>query len=113
MTHTEITQLGFIRSLARYLSETKSIKDYDAKTEYTVDELYELINPSWDENDILVQTYPLKKILDIILAENALVDFDSWTKKLPAAHFDSEAFVNGSRRIMKLRRTSTNLFSLY
>ncbi len=37
---------------------------------------------------------------------DALVDFDSDTKKLSPAHFDSEAFVNGSRRIRKLRETS-------
>jgi hypothetical protein len=110
VTHTEITQLGFIRSLARFLSETKAIQNYDTNTEYTIDQLYELINPSWDNEDIQIQTYPLKKILDTVLAENALVDFDPWTKKLPAAHFDSEAFVNASRRIMKIRRTSTNFF---
>ena len=65
------------------------------------------MNPKWNENDILVQTYTLKKILDTILSENALVDFDRWTKKLPAAHFDSEACLNASRRILKIRRIST------
>ena len=55
---------------------------------------------------VLLETYPLKSILDTILAENALVDVDQWTKKLPAAHFDSEAFSNASRRIIKIRRIS-------
>jgi hypothetical protein len=103
-----MTQLAFIRSLARFLFETKAIKDnYDSTEEYTVDQLYQLIHPSWTMEKIELETYPLKSILDIVLAENALVDFDHWTKKLSAAHFDSEAFANGSRRILKIRRIST------
>jgi hypothetical protein len=35
-----------------------------------------------------------------------MVDMDRWTKKLPAAHFDSEAFSNGSRRMIKIRQIS-------
>ena len=40
------------------------------------------------------------------MTHNTLVDFDSSTKKLSAAHFDSEAFLNGSRRIRQFRGTS-------
>jgi hypothetical protein len=103
-----MTQAAFIRSLGRFLFDTKAINDYDSTKEYTVDQLYQLIHPTWPMEKIELQTYPLKSILDIILSENALVDFDHWTKKLSAAHFDSEAFANGSRRILKIRRTSTS-----
>ena len=115
LTHTEITQLGFLRSLARFLFETKAINNYNHDDEYTIDQLYELMNPTWNNEKLHVQTYPLKSILDTILAENALVDFDRWTKKLSAAHFDSEAFANASRRIIKIRRISTYefLFSIH
>lgn len=103
-----MTQLAFTRALTRFLYETKVISSFDHNKEYTIDQLYELAYPTWTKEQIHLQTYPLKSILDTILAENALVDFDSWTKKLSAAHFDSEGFLNGSRRIMKLRRTSKN-----
>jgi hypothetical protein len=103
ITHTEITQLGFVRSLTRFLFETKAIHEHE---EYTIDQLYQLMYPTWSIKKLQLQIYPLKSILDTILAENALVDFDRWTKKLPTAHFDSEAFANGSRRILKIRRIS-------
>lgn len=68
--------------------------------------MYQLAYPHWTKKQVQQRTYPLKSILDTILAENGMVDFDAWTKKLPAAHFDSEAFSNGSRRILELRRQS-------
>ncbi len=108
ITHTEMTQSAFIRSLGRFLFETKAIDDYDPTKEYTIDQLYQSMYPTWTMEEIERQTYPLKSILDIILSENAAVDFDQWTKKLSAAHFDSEAFMNGSRRILQIRRTSTS-----
>jgi hypothetical protein len=103
-----MTQSAFIRSLGRFLFETKAIDDYDPTKEYTIDQLYQSMYPTWTMEEIERQTYPLKSILDIILSENAAVDFDQWTKKLSAAHFDSEAFMNGSRRILQIRRTSTS-----
>jgi hypothetical protein len=108
LTHTEITQLAFIRSLGRFFVETERINNYALNEEYTINELYQLVYPTWSFARIELETFPLKIILDIILAENALVDFDHWTKKLPAAHFDSEAFSNASRRILKIRRISMN-----
>ena len=62
--------------------------------------------PKWTTEKLHIHSYPLKSILDTILAENAMVDMDRWTKKLPAAHFDSEGFRNGSRRLIKIRRIS-------
>ncbi|CAF3733449.1 unnamed protein product [Rotaria sp. Silwood1] len=108
VTHTEITQQAFIRSLERYFIDTHSIRSQDVneKQEYTIDGLYRLAYPHWTTQQLRQRSYPLKSILDTILAENGLVDFDAWTKKLPAAHFDSEAFSNGSRRILQLRRRS-------
>ncbi|CAF0781140.1 unnamed protein product, partial [Rotaria sordida] len=110
VTHTEITQQAFIRSLARYFIDTHSIRsqDINKNQEYTIDELYWLAYPHWTTQQEHQRTYPLKSILDTILSENGLVDFDAWTKKLPAAHFDSEAFSNGSRRIIKLRQRIIN-----
>jgi hypothetical protein len=62
--------------------------------------------PNWSREKRHIQSYPLKSVLDTILVENALVDIDQSTKKLPAAHFDSEAFRNASRRMIKIRRIS-------
>ena len=111
ITHSEITQIAFVRSLARYLLETKAIDKYDVKNkEYTIDQLYRMTYPKWSVEKLHIHSYPLKSILDTILAENALVDMDRNTKKLPAAHFDSEAFRNGSRRMIKIRRISNSSF---
>ncbi|UJR36871.1 hypothetical protein I4U23_029584 [Adineta vaga] len=109
ITHTEITQIAFVRSLARYLLETKAIQKYEIENkEYTIDELYTLTYPDWSEEKLHIQTYPLKSILDTLLVENAMVDIDRSTKKLPAAHFDSEAFSNASRRMIKMRQIIIN-----
>jgi hypothetical protein len=111
ITHTDITQIAFVRSLARYLLETKAINKYEIKnTEYTIDELYRLTYPKWSTEKLHIQSYPLKSILDTLLVENALVDMDRSTKKLSAAHFDSEAFSNASRRMIKLRKISKSFF---
>jgi hypothetical protein len=107
ITHTEITQIAFLRSLARYFLETKAIHKYEINNkEYTIDELYRLTYPHWSNEKLHIQSYPLKSILDTLLVENAMVDMDRATKKLPAAHFDSEAFRNASRRMIKIRQTS-------
>ena len=55
ITHAEITQLGFIRSLARYLYDTRIRARYTNdsafqtqdffSTEHTVDDLYQLAYP--------------------------------------------------------------------
>lgn len=107
ITHTEITQLAFLRSLGRYFLEAKAIEKYEINNkEYNIDDLYRLTYPQWSNEKRHIHSYPLKSILDTILVENAMVDIDQWTKKLPAAHFDSEAFRNASRRMIKLRQTS-------
>ena len=107
VTHTEITQVAFLRSLGRYLLETKAIQKYEINNrEYNIDELYRLTYPHWSNEKLHIHSYPLKSILDTILVENAMVDMDRWTKKLPAAHFDSEAFRNASRRMIKIRQIS-------
>ncbi|CAF1165865.1 unnamed protein product [Adineta steineri] len=110
ITHTEITQIAFVRSLARYLLEIKAIHKYEINnnTEYSIDDLYELTYPEWSKEKLHIQTYPLKSVLDTLLVENAFVDIDKWTKKLPAAHFDSEAFSNASRRMIKIRKIIIN-----
>ena len=38
------------------------------------------------------------------MTKNVLVDFDEKTKKVSTAHYDSEAFVNSSRRILQFRQ---------
>lgn len=109
ITHSELTQIGFVRSFARYLFENKTIRSRRLrKKHFTVDQLFHFIYPKLSKEKLQIQSYPLKSILDTIVAENAFVDFNGSSKKLPAAHFDSEAFLNGSRRMIKLRRSSTN-----
>ena len=111
ITHSEITQIAFVRSLARYLLETKAIDKYEIKNkEYTIDQLYRMTYPTWSAEKLHIHSYPLKSIVDTILVENAMVDMDRYTKKLPAAHFDSEAFRNASRRMIKIRTTSKSSF---
>ncbi|CAF3859616.1 unnamed protein product, partial [Rotaria sp. Silwood1] len=70
--------------------------------------LYKLAYPEYNQVQVELYSLPLKFILDFVMTENALVDFDSKTKKLSAAHFDSEAFINGSRRILRLRQIVVN-----
>lgn len=43
------------------------------------------------------------------MTQTVLVDFNSTTKKLSAAHFDSEAFSNASRRILQFESISNLL----
>ena len=82
-------------------------------TEHTVDELYELAYPEYDEADAELYSLPLKFVVDSVMTQNALVDFMENTKKVPAAHFDNEAFINGSRRILQLRQQGTGKIRLY
>ncbi|CAF2841610.1 unnamed protein product [Rotaria sp. Silwood2] len=118
ITHTEITQAGFIRCLARFFYDTRikpnnnngnTVNEHEYFTkEHTIDDLYKLAYPQYNQAQIKLYSLPLKLILDLVMTEDALVDFNSNTKKLSAAHFDSEAFINGSRRILQLRQTVVN-----
>lgn len=121
ITHAEITQLAVIRSLARFLYDTH-LRSNDTNTttineekffatEYTIDDLYELIYPKFDSVERSLYTLPLKFVLDSIMTFNVLVDFDEKTKRVSAAHFDNEAFVNASRRILRFRQTSITTFN--
>ena len=73
-------------------------------TEHTVDDLYGLAYPTFDSFEVSLYSLPFKLVLDAIMTQDVLVDFDEKTKKVATAHFDSEAFLNGSRRIIQLRR---------
>jgi hypothetical protein len=116
ITHTEITQRGFIRSLARFFYDTRihpnnnnggTVNEQEYfTTEHTIDDLYKLGHPEYSQEQITLYSLPLKLILDSVMTQNALTDFKSDTKKLSAAHFDSEAFMNGSRRIRQFRAIS-------
>jgi hypothetical protein len=111
VTHTEITQLGFIRSLARFFLDTYTssqinINAANFKDQHTIDELYQLAHPDWTADRVKLYSYPLKSIIDKIQVINALVDLDSATKNLPSAHFDSESFIEANRQIMELRKKS-------
>ncbi|CAF0955800.1 unnamed protein product [Adineta steineri] len=115
ITHTEITQLGFIRTLCRYLYDTRIVpnknntvnanpQDYFAK-QHTIDDCYKLAHPEYSDAQVTLYTGPMKFVLDLVMTHNALVDFDPKTKKLSSAHCDSEAFPNCSRRIIQLKKT--------
>lgn len=116
ITHTQITQYGFIRSLARFFYDTRirpnnnnegTVNEQDYSTqEHTIDELYKLAYPKYNKALIKFHSLPLKLILDSIMIQNVLVDFNLTTEKLSAAHFDNEAFLHGSRRILKFRQIS-------
>ncbi|CAF3076558.1 unnamed protein product, partial [Rotaria sp. Silwood2] len=118
ITHTEITQAGFIRCLASFFYDTRikpnnnngnTINEQEYfTTEHTIDDLYKLAYPEYSQAQVELYSLPLKFILDLVMTEDALVDFNSNTKKLSAAHFDSEAFINGSRRILQLRQIVVN-----
>ncbi|CAF0907544.1 unnamed protein product [Adineta ricciae] len=114
ITHTEITEIAFIRSLARFFYETRiapnnnnngtvNQQDYFTK-QHTIDDLYKLAYPEYSDAQIEFYSLPLKFTLDLVMTYNALVDLDPDTKKLSPAHFDSETFNNGSRRIILLRQ---------
>lgn len=107
ITHTEISQLGFIRSLAQYFLDTKNgsnINVDELKREHTIDELFQIIHPAWNSEQLKLNTFPLKITVDKIQVQNALVDLEPETKDLPTAHFDAESFVTSNRRVMNLRK---------
>jgi hypothetical protein len=115
ITHAEITQQGITRSLARYFYDTRLNSNHTNEnsvnegtyfsTEYTVDDLYGLAYPKFDSFEIALYSLPFKLVLDTIMTQDVLVDFDDNTKKVSSAHYDSEAFVNSSRRILQFRQT--------
>jgi hypothetical protein len=43
------------------------------------------------------------------MTNDALVDFDEKTRHVSAAHFDDEAFVNASRRILQFRQIGNRM----
>ncbi|CAF3583032.1 unnamed protein product [Rotaria sp. Silwood1] len=113
ITHTDIVQFGFIRSLAQFFIDTKTqekatfnIEDF--KRDHTIDDLYQLAHPDWTKDKVNLYSYPLKSIIDKIQVRNALVDLNPSTKNLPSAHFDSESFNESNHRIMRLRKKDTN-----
>jgi hypothetical protein len=119
ITHAEITQHGITRSLARFLYDTRLHSNHTNEssinqatyfsTEHTVDDLYELSYPKFDSFEVALYSLPFKLILDNIMTQDVLVDFDEKTKHVSTAHYDSEAFVNGSRRILQFRQISNQL----
>jgi hypothetical protein len=114
ITHTDMVQLGFIRSLARFFLDTQANqkKNIDAdslKSQHTIDELYQLAHPDWSSDQVKLYSYPLKSIIDQIQVRDALVDLNPATKNLPSAHFDSESFVESNQRIINLRKKSKNI----
>jgi hypothetical protein len=103
--------------LARYFYDTRIREGYVNEsivkaeeyltTEHTVDDLYKLAYPEFHATQAELYSLPLKYVLDSIMTQNVLVDFKENTKRLSAAHFDNEAFMNGSRRILQFRQTSS------
>ncbi|CAF2153694.1 unnamed protein product [Rotaria magnacalcarata] len=118
ITHTEITQLAVIRSLARFFFDTRLFANDTNATfvneeayftaEHTIDDLYELAHPEYNAFELISCSLPLKFIVDSMITENALVDFDYSTRKVAAAHYDNEAFINASRRILQFRERIIN-----
>jgi predicted nucleic acid-binding protein len=112
LTHTEITQLGFTRSLARFFLDNQIQTNLSTETiaslkePHTIDELYELVHPDWTTNQVKQYSFSLKTVIDQIQVHNALVDLNPETKNLPSAHFDAESFVTANQRIIELRQKS-------
>ena len=120
ITHAEITEIAFIRSVARFFYDTrihlinqnhsKSVNEEEYFTnEYNVDDIYELAYPEYNSLQVAFYSLPLKFIIDSVITQNILVDFDDETKQISAAHFDSEQFVESSKRILRLRQSSKRL----
>jgi hypothetical protein len=122
ITHAEITQHGIIRSVARFFYDTRLQSNHTNgstvnegtyfATEHTVDDLYGLAYPKFNSFEVSLYSLPFKLVLDSIMTQDVLVDFDENTKHVSTAHFDSEAFSNGSRRILQFRQTSNRLNDL-
>ncbi len=47
---------------------------------------------------------PFSKTVDDMMSDAASVDFSSYTKDLPYAHFDAEAFLESNERVIEFRR---------
>lgn len=104
-----MVQLGFIKSLAKFFLDTKTGENEKINGEelikpHTIDELYKIIHPDWNNDQVFLYTYPLKSIIDLIQVRDALVDLNPLTKNLPSAHFDAESFVDSNHRVMELRK---------
>lgn len=115
LTHSEITQLGFIRTLARFFLDTRIKNTNDINianftAENTIDSLYRLAYPQWNWAQVKLYSFSLKRIIDLIQLENVKIDLFPSTKNLPSAHFDAELFSDSNRRIMELRRQGKLFF---
>ncbi|CAF3261285.1 unnamed protein product [Rotaria sp. Silwood2] len=118
ITHADITELGIIRSLARFFYDTRIRpnnnntrlvnEDEYLTTDYTIDNLYELAYPEYNALQVAYYSLPFKFIVDFIITQNVLTDFDDQTKKLSEAHFDNELFMNASKRILQFRQIIIN-----
>jgi len=47
---------------------------------------------------------PFSKTVDDMMSDTASVDFSSYTKDLPYAHFDAEAFLESNERVIEFKR---------
>ena len=50
------------------------------------------------------ENIPLYKIVKNMQSDTASVDFSSFTKDLPYAHFDAEAFIESNERVIEFKR---------
>ncbi|CAF3622581.1 unnamed protein product [Rotaria sp. Silwood1] len=118
ITHADITELAVIRSLARFFYDTRIHPNNNNKsfineeeyltTDHTIDNLYKLAYPEYNELQVAFNSLPFKFIVDFIITQNVLTDFDNKTKKLSEAHFDNELFINASKRILQFRQIIIN-----
>ncbi|CAF3700774.1 unnamed protein product [Rotaria sp. Silwood1] len=118
ITHADITELAVIRSLARFFYDTRIHPNNNNKsfineeeyltTDHTIDNLYKLAYPEYNELQVASYSLPFKFIVDFIITQNVLTDFDNKTKKLSEAHFDNELFINASKRILQFRQIIIN-----
>ncbi|CAF3684348.1 unnamed protein product [Rotaria sp. Silwood1] len=118
ITHAEITQIAIMQSLTRFFYDTRitlnnsnisSVNEEEYLTaEHTIDDLYNLAYPEYNELRVAFYSLPIKFVVDDIITQNVLTDFNDKTKKLAAAHFDDEAFINASKRILQFRQIIIN-----
>ncbi|CAF3744029.1 unnamed protein product [Rotaria sp. Silwood1] len=107
-----------MQSLTRFFYDTRitlnnsnisSVNEEEYLTaEHTIDDLYNLAYPEYNELQVAFNSLPLKFVVDDIITQNVLTDFNDKTKKLAAAHFDDEAFINASKRILQFRQIIIN-----
>ncbi|KAL7672630.1 hypothetical protein ACOME3_007513 [Neoechinorhynchus agilis] len=122
ITHKQITEKGFIRSLLKLVNEQRQRTGKPAMDMGKKSSLSKIVDAFIDEAPGLFESASVNlewdakraadcgvfKILKTIVNENAMQDIRSSTKKVPSVHFDAERIIEGNDRLKLERRIAVD-----